>query len=62
MGRELSFWFGYEGMESGHSDFNVDLTAKSIPQPQSVPEPATMSLLTLGMVGACASALKRKQS
>lgn len=56
----MSFWFGYDGMDSKHSDFNVDLTAQSTPQ--SVPEPATMSLVTLGMIGLGASALKRKQS
>ncbi len=58
----MSFWFKYDGMNKAHSDFNVDLTAQSIPENVPVPEPATMSLVGLGIVSLGASALKRKQS
>lgn len=61
----FSTWFGYTGNvgdttydEYSHqnltkSDINVKLT--------KVPEPATMSLMSLGMIGLGASVLKRKQ-
>ena len=56
--RGLSTWFKYEGDYTStgtqHGDFNIDLIAKS------VPEPATLSFLSLGFLSLGMGALKRK--
>ncbi|MDJ1182940.1 PEP-CTERM sorting domain-containing protein [Roseofilum casamattae] len=61
----LSTWFKHSGdynSTSGHADFNIDLVARALPPKPSVdvPEPATMSFLSLGLLGLGMGALKRK--
>ncbi|MDY7003944.1 MAG: PEP-CTERM sorting domain-containing protein [Cyanobacteriota bacterium] len=68
----LSTWFGdsegftYAG-SGNHSDINIDLVALQGEEggsgilSESVPEPATMSLLSLGLIGSGMGALKRKK-
>lgn len=71
----LAAWFNYSGIDgqgnsisnTGHADFNLDLIALQAEEISSnsdsvdVPEPATMSLLSLGLVGFGMGALKRKK-
>lgn len=70
----LATWFGdnedftYANSDYNHSDINIDLVALTpeelesgiLSESESIPEPATMSLLSLGLLGSGLGALKRK--
>ncbi|NEQ75620.1 MAG: PEP-CTERM sorting domain-containing protein [Okeania sp. SIO2C9] len=68
----LATWFGdhenftYADSDYDHSDINIDLVALEAEEGgsgilgESIPEPATMSLLSLGLLGSGLGVLKRK--
>ncbi|NET43958.1 PEP-CTERM sorting domain-containing protein [Okeania sp. SIO2B3] len=64
----FSHWFYIEDTNTGErydGDINIDLVALEegggiLSEGESIPEPATMSLLSLGLLGSALGALKRK--
>ncbi|OZH55599.1 hypothetical protein AFK68_03550 [Hydrocoleum sp. CS-953] len=65
----FSHWFWLEDTKTGQrfdGDINIDLVALEegggiLSEGESIPEPATMSLLSLGLLGTGMGALKRKK-